>query len=49
MGLVPPFRFDAPTAPGETGSYWMDPQTVQLFTRARNRALADQDDLKQQT
>ncbi|HEY3904821.1 MAG TPA: DUF6416 domain-containing protein [Streptosporangiaceae bacterium] len=49
MGLVAPFRFDAPTASGETGSYWMDPETARLFIGARDRALASQADLQQQS
>ncbi len=40
VGLAPPFRFDPPAAPGEMGSYWMDPQTARLFLAARERALA---------
>ena len=46
MGLNPPFRFDAPTAPGETGSYWMDPETARLFSNVRASALASQADVK---
>lgn len=42
MGLTPPFRFDAPAAPGETGSYWMDPKTAQIFVAARERTTAQQ-------
>jgi hypothetical protein len=41
MGLTPPFRFGNPVAPGDTGSYWMDPQTAQLFIMARERSRAD--------
>ena len=48
-GLVPPFRFDASTVPGETGSYWMDPETARLFMGARDRALVSQADVKQQS
>lgn len=39
MGLNPPFRFENPAAPGETGSYWMDPETARLFAEARDRSL----------
>lgn len=46
MGLNPPFRFDVPTAPGETGSYWMDPETARLFAGARERSLAKQSDVR---
>lgn len=42
MGLTAPFRFEPPTAPGETGSYWMDPQTAQLFITAREESPAAQ-------
>jgi hypothetical protein len=41
MGLNPPFRFENPAAPGDTGSYWMDPQTARLFIAARERSRAD--------
>jgi hypothetical protein len=41
MGLNPPFRFENPAAPGETGNYWMDPETARLFTAARDRSLGD--------
>ncbi len=34
FGLVPPFRFEGSTTPGETGSYWMDAETAELFSRA---------------
>lgn len=44
MGLTPPFRYESPPAPGETGSYWMDPETAQLFIAARQRSLAMQAD-----
>ena len=37
MGRTPPFRHQSPPAPGETGSYWMDPKTAQLFIAARER------------
>jgi hypothetical protein len=40
MRRTPPFRYESPPAPGETGSYWMDPQTAQLFIAARERSLA---------
>ena len=39
MGLTPPFRYENPPAPGETGSYWMDPETAQLFIAVRGRRL----------
>jgi Family of unknown function (DUF6416) len=48
MGRTPPFRYESPPAPGETGSYWMDPETAQLFIAARDRALARQADLHPQ-
>jgi Family of unknown function (DUF6416) len=44
MGRTPPFRYESPPSPGETGSYWMDPQTAQLFMAARDRSLAMQAD-----
>jgi len=34
---------------GETGSYWMDPETAQLFIAARERSLAMQTDLHPQS
>ncbi len=40
LGLVPPFRFEGPTAPGETGSYWMDPETAELFGRVLGKEPA---------
>ena len=46
MGLNPPFRFDAPSSPGETGSYWMDPETARLFINARDRAMAKQAEIQ---
>ncbi|HET7016667.1 MAG TPA: DUF6416 domain-containing protein [Streptosporangiaceae bacterium] len=46
MRLNPPFRFDTPTAPGETGSYWMDPETARLFIGARDRAQASQAEVR---
>jgi hypothetical protein len=46
VGLNPPFRFDPPEAPGETGSYWMDPETARLFIGARERALAKQAEIR---
>jgi len=49
MGLTAPFRFDYPAAPGETGSYWMDPQTAQLFITAREESLARQADIDPQS
>jgi Family of unknown function (DUF6416) len=45
MGLTPPFRFDSPAAPGDTGSYWMDPETARLFIAARESSLATQADI----
>jgi hypothetical protein len=39
MGRTPPFRYESPPAPGETGSYWMDPETAQLFIAVRGRRL----------
>jgi hypothetical protein len=45
MSRTPPFRYESAPAPGETGSYWMDPETAQLFTAARERSLAMQADL----
>ena len=44
-GLAPPFRFDSPAAPGETGSYWMDPETARLFIAARETYLATPADI----
>jgi len=49
MGLTPPFRYESPPAPGETGSYWMDPDTAQLFIAAQQRSLARQADLHPQS
>lgn len=49
MGRTPPFRYESPPAPGETGSYWMDPETAQLFIAARERSLARQTDRHPQT
>ncbi len=49
MGRTPPFRYESPPAPGETGSYWMDPETAQLFIAARERSLAMQTDLHPQS
>jgi hypothetical protein len=48
IGRTPPFRYESPPAPGETGSYWMDPETAQLFIAARERSLARQADLHPQ-
>jgi Family of unknown function (DUF6416) len=48
MGLTPPFRFDNPATPGEMSSYWMDPETAQLFIAARERSLARQADIHPQ-
>jgi hypothetical protein len=49
MGRTPPFRYESPPAPGETGSYWMDPETAQLFIAARDRSLARQADIHPQS
>jgi uncharacterized protein DUF6416 len=48
FGLAAPFRFDSPDAPGETGSYWMDPETARLFIAARERSLATRTDITPQ-
>jgi hypothetical protein len=48
MGLTAPFRFDSPAGPGETGGYWMDPETARLFLAARERSLATQADITSQ-
>jgi hypothetical protein len=40
LGYVPPFRFDNSAAPNEAGTYWMDPQTAELFVAARQRSMA---------
>lgn len=40
LGLTPPFRFDNPAAPGETGSYWIDQETAELFVTVRAKSLA---------
>jgi hypothetical protein len=40
LGLAPPFRFDGPAAPGETGSYWMDAEAAALFISARSEYQA---------
>lgn len=40
LGLVPPFRFDNSAAPNEAGLYWMDPETAELFTAARQSSMA---------
>ncbi len=49
MGRTPPFRYESPPAPGETGSYWMDPETAQLFIAARESSLAMQADIHPQS
>jgi hypothetical protein len=49
MGRTPPFRYESPPAPGETGSYWMDPETAQLFTPARERSRAIDTDIHPQS
>lgn len=46
IGRTPPFRYESPPAPGETGSYWMDPETAQLLIAARERSLARQADIR---
>jgi Family of unknown function (DUF6416) len=48
FGLTAPFRFDSPDAPGETGSYWMDPETARLFIAARERSMATRTDITPQ-
>lgn len=48
IGLTPPFRYENPPAPGETGSYWMDPETAQIFLAVRERSLARQADIHPQ-
>ncbi|HTX82305.1 MAG TPA: DUF6416 domain-containing protein [Streptosporangiaceae bacterium] len=40
LGLLPPFRFESPAAPNETGTYWMDPETAQLFRAVRQTSMA---------
>ena len=42
VGRAAPFRFENPVASGETGSYWMDPETAQLFAAARQLPLTKQ-------
>lgn len=49
MGLTPPFRYESPPASGETGSYWMDPETAQLFIAARERSLVTQAEIHSQS
>jgi Family of unknown function (DUF6416) len=49
MGRTPPFRYEGSPAPGETGTYWMDPETAQLFIAARERSLAKQADIHPQS
>lgn len=39
LGLMPPFRFDNSAAPNEAGTYWMDPETAELFTAVRQRSM----------
>jgi hypothetical protein len=39
LGLLPPFRFDNSAAPNEAGSYWMDPDTAELFRAARQTSM----------
>jgi Family of unknown function (DUF6416) len=40
FGLTPPYRYESPEAPGETGSYWMDAEMAALFSRARTEYQA---------
>jgi hypothetical protein len=40
LGFQPPFRFDNSAAPNEAGTYWMDPETAELFRTVRQRAKA---------
>jgi hypothetical protein len=40
LGFVPPFRFDNSAAPSEAGTYWMDPETAELFRAVRQRSMA---------
>jgi Family of unknown function (DUF6416) len=40
LGLLPPFRFDNSAGPNEPSSYWMDPDTAELFRAARQRWMA---------
>jgi Family of unknown function (DUF6416) len=40
LGLVPPFRFDNSAALNDAGSYWMDPETAEVFIAARERSMA---------
>jgi hypothetical protein len=40
LDFVPPFRFDNSAAANEAGTYWMDPQTAELFTLVRKRSMA---------
>jgi hypothetical protein len=39
LGFVPPFRFDNSAAPNEAGTYWMDPETADLFRAVRQRSM----------
>ncbi len=34
LRYLPPFRFDNSAAPNEAGTYWMDPETAELFPRS---------------
>jgi hypothetical protein len=40
LGYLPPFRFDNSAAPNEAGTYWMDPETAELFRVVRQRSTA---------
>lgn len=40
LGFVPPLRFDNSAAPNEAGTYWMDPETAELFRAVRQRSTA---------
>lgn len=40
LGFLPPFRFDNSAAPNEAGTYWMDPETAELFRAVRQRSMA---------
>jgi hypothetical protein len=40
LGFLPPFRFDNSAAPNEAGTYWMDPETAELFRGVRQRSTA---------
>jgi Family of unknown function (DUF6416) len=40
LRYLPPFRFDNSAAPNEAGTYWMDPETAELFRAVRQRSTA---------